>query len=309
MEDPNLSYLIGTRNRLPVLRVVLPRLIEHRREDEEIVVVDGGSTDGAVEYLADLLKTGLIQQFISKPDLGQAHCYNRGLLTARGRLIKIINDDDAFYWPGVDACKRFMLDHEEIDILGSNGGGTNWTRSDCFMPFDYGDAYLRWRDDHTCFEFCDLGLMIRRASLPLLGLFNPAFVRVDMEYTLRVTQGPAKLAWHLGYDYMRISHGQSSAVTRSARLADEACYEAAHAGVQGVRPRALKTPASLSYYRRLRSASGRLRRRLLPFVGKASQSVSKMPDTSQGADEWLEIFENAEKWLADKNAQPGEFLL
>jgi hypothetical protein len=34
-----------------------------------------------------------------------------------------------------------------------------------------------------------------------------------------------------------------------------------------------------------------------------------VPNTSHGAAEWREVFENAEKWLAEHNAQPGEFLL
>ena len=40
-----LSYVLTTFNKLDYLKITLPLLIEARKPDEEIVVVDGGSTD------------------------------------------------------------------------------------------------------------------------------------------------------------------------------------------------------------------------------------------------------------------------
>ena len=45
MADIALSYVLTTYNKLPYLRQVLERLVAARQADEEIVVVDGGSTD------------------------------------------------------------------------------------------------------------------------------------------------------------------------------------------------------------------------------------------------------------------------
>ena len=49
-----LSYIIATRNRLPFLKITIEKIIDNIQPDEEIVVVDGNSTDGAKEYLNKL---------------------------------------------------------------------------------------------------------------------------------------------------------------------------------------------------------------------------------------------------------------
>ena len=56
----NLSYVLTTRNKLPYLKEVMTRLIENVQDDEEIVVVDGASTDGSVEYLKNQFEKGHI---------------------------------------------------------------------------------------------------------------------------------------------------------------------------------------------------------------------------------------------------------
>jgi glycosyltransferase involved in cell wall biosynthesis len=88
MSAYNLSYVIATRNRLPFLKITLGRLISNLQPSEEIVVVDGNSTDGAKEYLQQLFADGRIHQFISEPDHNQAHGWNKAMLMARGTIIK-----------------------------------------------------------------------------------------------------------------------------------------------------------------------------------------------------------------------------
>jgi len=303
VDTPTLSYVLTTRNRLPMLRVTLARLIENRRDDEEIVVADGASTDGTTEYLHELAAAGAIDEVISAPDHGEAHGLNRGFLRACGELIKVVSDDDAYYWPGVKACREFMLDHPGIDVLGSNGGATNPELDEKFGVGEFQDWFLRWRDDHRSFQFCGLGIMVRRSSLPLVGLFNPAFVRVDMEFALRVTQGPARLAWHLGYDWLRIGHDQSSGVVQLRRLAHEARYEAVHAGTDTVEPHSVNLTA-----RRLRARAGDLRRSLRRGAAPPAGPERQILRTSDGIDAWLETFACAERWLAEANQKPLGFL-
>ena len=308
MNEPNLSYVLTTRNRLGFLRVVLSRLVERRLDDEEIVVIDGASTDGTVQFLEDLLQAGQIQQLWSESDRGEAHGLNRGCLVARGRLLKPLSDDDAHYWQGIQACKQFMLSHAEIDVLGSNGGGNDWQRPERFEPFEYQDKFLRWRESRACFEFCGLGLMIRRGSLPLVGLFNPAFVRVDMEYSLRITQGPCRLAWHLGSDYLRLAHSESGGILQTPRLADEAIYLAVHEGSRGVRPNLASYPPPVPFARQLRCRVGHLRRRIAPTTSSIDRQSATL-NTLSGPDEWYSLFLRAEEWLVERNRQSHGFLL
>ena len=60
MKEYRISYVLTTYNKLPYLKQVLGRLVETRRDDEEIVVCDGGSKDGTPAYLQELYDAGLI---------------------------------------------------------------------------------------------------------------------------------------------------------------------------------------------------------------------------------------------------------
>ena len=217
----NMTYLITTYNKCTFLREVLTRLIGQLQSDEEIIVIDGGSTDGTVEYLSQLYKEGHIHQLLSQRDKGEAHGFNKGFLMARGELIKVITDDDAFYWPGIQACKQFMLSHPEVDLLASGGAGTEWAKNDPFIFESYIDPFTKWQKISTPFAFCGLGLMIRRSSLPLLGLFHIGFIRVDAEFSMRVTAGSANLAWYDNPLWVRITNPDSNSV----KYYNKACKE------------------------------------------------------------------------------------
>lgn len=212
MSDVRLSYLIATKNKLPYLRVGIGKLIANKKEDEEILVADGGSSDGTPQYLAELKKAGMIDYFISEPDSGEAHAQNKLLFAAKGTLITSINDDDVFHFKTIAAIKDFMLDHPEIDMTGADGGFKDQSAGKTVRPFYYEESYRKWQSDHTPFESCGLGLVYRRSSLPLLGLWNTSYKRLDAEFMLRNTSGKANIAWYTGHAYVNISVPQSTSL-------------------------------------------------------------------------------------------------
>ena len=120
-QEIKLSYVLTTFNKLPYLKHTIAELLEACTDDEEIVIYDGGSTDGTREYLEDLYKKGLIHQFSSEKDKGEANGYNKAILQANGELIKIITDDDIYAYDRIKQCKEFMLQNPEKDMLGSDG--------------------------------------------------------------------------------------------------------------------------------------------------------------------------------------------
>ncbi|MEJ7663688.1 MAG: glycosyltransferase [Hymenobacter sp.] len=117
MAQYKLSYVLTTYNKLPYLRQVLGRLLAERQPDEEIVVCDGGSNDGTSAYLQELYEAGQIQQFVSERDKGEAHGFNKGFLRAKGEFVKIITDDDAYYYPVIRQAANYMLQHPTVDVM------------------------------------------------------------------------------------------------------------------------------------------------------------------------------------------------
>lgn len=211
----NLSYVLVTYNKLSYLKTILKELTEHRKEDEEIVVVDGGSTDGSAEYVREMFERGNIQQFVSEKDLGLGHAINKGFLMARGALIKNISDDDVYYWDEMQKCKVFMLEHPEIDAIGSNG-----TQHDGQI-YRREEDFLMWKKGYHPFMIAELGLILRRSSIAIFGLADTSFFFWDGEFTIRLTAGKARMAWYTGLTWEHCLNEQSSSNTKGQLWAKE----------------------------------------------------------------------------------------
>jgi len=224
MKTINMSYVITTYNKLPYLKNVLSPLIENVKEDEEIVITDGASTDGTREYLQKLFTGGKIHQYVSEKDYGEAHGWNKAWLMAKGTLIKIITDDDAFYYPGIEKCKEFMLQHPEVDAMGTDGlfaksvhessfiGSKSYSGEHSSKISDYSAHYIKWKNEGIPFSFCNLGWMLRRSSIPVFGLCDPTYTRVDAEFAIRLAHGKANLAWYTGKTWSRILNPGSNSI-------------------------------------------------------------------------------------------------
>lgn len=291
----NLSYVMTTYNKLPYLKEVMKRLLENVKEDEEIVVVDGASTDGTVEYLVELYKQGKINQFISEPDKGEAHGYNKGLLMAKGSLIKIITDDDAFYYPGIQECKKFMLDHPEIDVVGTNGAGNGQSRSPIKMS--YTQDYALWKNKKIPFAFCGLGLMIRFKSIALVGLCYTGVTRVDAEFSFRITASPANLAWYKEVCWVHIGNSSSNSIKFSELMDVEfKRMEQFYLGAS--------KPSKIELLNMLILLFNKLFAKLLNFIKKSISSLFSLEIEYQNQKEikqidflFSDVIKNSEDWL------------
>jgi len=215
-----MSYVIATRNKYPFLIEAIKHLLVAVRPDEEIVVIDGASTDGSVEFLQKLYSQGQIHQFVSEPDIGEAHAWNKGLLLARGELIKVISDDDVFNYSAIQRCREFMLEHTEVSILATDGAGisTEHKQGDAFTKWPSTHEFKKLCDGKKTIEFCGLGLMFRRSRLALTGLLHTGIAWIDGEFTYRITSAPITIGWFTGYAWVRISNPHSSLTVRRKQI-------------------------------------------------------------------------------------------
>ncbi|MFC5269345.1 glycosyltransferase family 2 protein [Adhaeribacter terreus] len=211
MGNIKISYIITTYNKLPYLKEVIKRLVDQLKENEELVVVDGASKDGTMEFLEGLYKIGKIHQFVSEPDKGESHGFNKGILMSQGEYIKVITDDDAFDYPLIRKGVEFMDQHPAIDLLTSHTGLINLEDlheismyDDCFENFN------NWIKNGVPGWFIGLPMIIRRKALAQLGLFNTGVVQVDTDLSLRATSLNMKIAWCTGLAAIRIENPQSN---------------------------------------------------------------------------------------------------
>jgi glycosyltransferase involved in cell wall biosynthesis len=96
---PRISVVVPSFNQAPYLRQCLDSIFAQNYPNLEVILMDGGSTDGSAAILAEY--RGRFHHFQSGPDGGQVPSLNKGLFEiATGEILTWLNTDD--YWaPGV----------------------------------------------------------------------------------------------------------------------------------------------------------------------------------------------------------------
>jgi glycosyltransferase involved in cell wall biosynthesis len=90
---PEVSIVIPTHNRWPLLRRTLAGALAQEGVDHEVIVVDDGSSDGTYERV-QALRERRLRAFRHERGRGVAHARNRGLEEARGEWVAFLDDDD-----------------------------------------------------------------------------------------------------------------------------------------------------------------------------------------------------------------------
>lgn len=94
-----LTVVTVCRNMLPELRETLRSVLAQKERGEirmEHIVIDGASTDGTAEWLAEMQARGSIETFVSEPDCGIYDAMNKGINLARGEVVMFLNAGDRF---------------------------------------------------------------------------------------------------------------------------------------------------------------------------------------------------------------------
>lgn len=110
-----LSVVTGTYNRLPYLKRFIDSVRKSlgARIEYEIVLVDGGSTDGTIEFCESQRDVILIKQGRL---LGAIAAFNEGFSWAKGRYVIIGNDDIEFVGHSIAVSLSWMDSNPHIGI-------------------------------------------------------------------------------------------------------------------------------------------------------------------------------------------------
>jgi glycosyltransferase involved in cell wall biosynthesis len=103
------------------LRETLHSLIEQTYNPIELVVVDGGSTDGTLELLESYRDKAEDDLVIvqSEPGRGMGYDLNLGVARARGDFIARMDSDDVALPHRIADQVRFLVAHPDIDLAGT----------------------------------------------------------------------------------------------------------------------------------------------------------------------------------------------
>lgn len=138
-----LSVITITYNNLSGLQKTARSVVAQRYADMEWIVVDGGSTDGTPEWLAQVANEGVISvgagvakgmtdegkgnfcvkdlgafRFVSEPDKGVYDAQNKGIGMANGEYCFFLNAGDCF--AGEDVLEQLLAEPVDADIVYGN---------------------------------------------------------------------------------------------------------------------------------------------------------------------------------------------
>lgn len=122
-----ISIVTGTYNRFAHLQNLVASIRKsiHLSVPYEIIIVDGGSTDGTIDWCKRQRDVNLIQH---GELLGAVKAFNDGAKASRGRYVILANDDIEFVDYSIMAAYSFMQDnlHVGIGCFYQDRNGMNW---------------------------------------------------------------------------------------------------------------------------------------------------------------------------------------
>lgn len=92
--SPLISIVVPTRNQAAYIEETLASIVGQNWPRLELIVIDGGSTDGTQE----IVQRYPVTHFVSEKDSGQAEAINKGFRLATGDILAWLNSDD-YYLP------------------------------------------------------------------------------------------------------------------------------------------------------------------------------------------------------------------
>lgn len=129
----DLTIVTVCRNVLPQLKRTTASVLGQKAVYPDVsiehVIVDGASTDGTPEWLAEMKEQGKIESYVSEPDRGIYDAMNKGINLARGAVTLFINADDTLEFVDLAPCVTPILRGETTLVAATtrnsdDAGGT-----------------------------------------------------------------------------------------------------------------------------------------------------------------------------------------
>ncbi len=179
-----ISVVLAVYNGSQTLQRCIFSVIQQTYPSVELIIIDGGSTDGSIEIIRHNQKS--INYWDSAPDRGIYHAWNKAIPHARGEWICFLGADDFFWAP--DVLER-MLPHLQtaypacrvvygkVNIVGENES-VLYTIGE---PWEKAGPHFKTR-----MSIPHPGTMHHRHLFEKHGLFDESFrVTGDYEFLMR----------------------------------------------------------------------------------------------------------------------------
>jgi glycosyltransferase involved in cell wall biosynthesis len=185
---PRISIIIPSYNQAEYLEETLCSVLDQDYSNIEVIVIDGGSTDGSLEIIKRYAPH--LAYWVSEPDRGQTHAINKGLEKITGEVWSYLNSDDLLS-PGCLHLIGEMFNDPEIWWIGGvseifdHSGTKGYVKP---QTPDYKRDYITpWCRTHQYVFPCSNVCFMRREMIERCGPFDENYhYGMDIEYYIRV---------------------------------------------------------------------------------------------------------------------------
>lgn len=112
---PLITIITVVLNNKKKLDKALKSILSQSYKNIELIVIDGGSTDGTKNTIKKYQKK--IDYWVSEKDDGIYDAINKGIKKSTGDIIGILHSDDYFYKNAISIVARYFNENSKIDFL------------------------------------------------------------------------------------------------------------------------------------------------------------------------------------------------
>jgi glycosyltransferase involved in cell wall biosynthesis len=206
---PKISVVTPTFNGIRTLRETIESVVAQNYTNWEHIVIDGGSTDGAV----DLLRNYPHLQWISEKDQGHYDAMNKGIQRASGEIIAILNSDDCYRPGALEKVATAFGENPTWDALFGDVVYVDGQDSEIFRREEAAYDYDVLRFGSVCYVIHPT-LFVKKNVYDRLGTYrHDRFLNCcDVDFILRLGQSGCRIG-HIPeflVNYRLHEHGQSA---------------------------------------------------------------------------------------------------
>lgn len=218
---PRISVVTPSFNQAHYIEETLRSVLLQGYSNLELIVVDGGSTDGSVDVIKRYADR--IAWWVSERDNGQSHAINKGFRRATGEALGWLNSDDLLFPGALAAIGRAFRERPDAGMIYGAGAKVGAdTRVIKEIPFRPVDVRLL----HTLFYILQPSCFLSRRALDAVGLLDETqHFAMDWDLALRISRKfpihaiPDKIGMLRDYPNTKTRRGSTERWLEIARIA------------------------------------------------------------------------------------------
>ncbi|MDW7726671.1 MAG: glycosyltransferase family 2 protein [Candidatus Methanoperedens sp.] len=184
---PLISVIVAVYNGAKTLQHCIDSVSDQTYPNKEIIIIDGGSTDGTIEIISS--NQDKLTYWESEPDNGIYHAWNKALGQSKGDWILFLGSDDYLWKNSVfEEMMPHMIKAESQGMRMVYGQVARVTEDDEICCLD-GDSWeYTWRGIiiDGIGSFAHQGMFHHRSLFELYGKFDESFkIAGDYELLIR----------------------------------------------------------------------------------------------------------------------------